>query len=277
MTRILLTGLFLFSLVAASFAPARAQDGRPDIPAGTVERAGVGDPGPWQMTGDRTYVVDAFIARVVQDASVTWGTFLAGAGKPFVPPTVVTVAAGFYARSSCGINVGDPREDEHLVPALYCQYGGEIGPQSVAASVTSDSVYIFSPVIYLSVPWLVDYAFGSGASPDLALAYRVVREYSNHIEHILGITDHTGAGTTGYTDEQVSLVAECFTGVWAYSAFDQGQLDLDGIGAAQAAAWGNGATPLRLFGRDPVFGTAGQQREAFTAGYESGSPASCLD
>lgn len=39
MMRILLTGLFLSSLVAASFAPAHAQDARPDVPQGAVERA----------------------------------------------------------------------------------------------------------------------------------------------------------------------------------------------------------------------------------------------
>ncbi len=276
MTRILLTALVLFTLASAWFSTISAQEARPDVPEGAVERAGVGDPGPRPETGDRTDTADAFIAMVVQDASVTWGTFLAGAGYPFVPPTVVTVAAGYYARSSCGINAGDPRESDSLTPALYCQYGGELGGQKLASSEVSDSVYIFSPVIYLSVPWLETYATDSSDAPDVALAYRVVREYSNHIEHILGVTDHTGGGSAGYSDEQVSLVAECFTGVWAYSTYDRGQLDLAAIGSAQESAWGPDAAPLAVFGRDASYGTSDQRMEAFTTGYDSGSPAACL-
>lgn len=274
MKRFFLLGLIVVSLLAVTVSPSWSQV---TLPEGAVEQAGVGAPGPRLTVGERTYTTEEFVALVAQDASVAWGAFFASIERPFIPPTVITLAAGAYARSGCGVNAGDPAEDANLTPALYCRYGGEVGAQSISATEIIDTAYTFSPVIYLSVPWLEAYAAESGAAPDVALAYRVVREYTHHVQDALDITDHTGAGCCDVSDDQVALVAECFTGVWAFTAYDQGQLDLADIERSQAAAWGADATPVAVFGRETVTGSAEEQREAFVTGYERGRPDSCLE
>jgi predicted metalloprotease len=103
-----------------------------------------------------------------------------------------------------------------------------------------------------------------------------LHEYSHHVEYLLGYIDHTGGGSGDYTDEQVELWAECLAGVWAFSAYDRGQLQEADVEAAQMGAWGEGAMLHEEFGRDGMYGTQQQRITAFMTGYESGSPASCF-
>lgn len=269
--------LVLLLPILLAMASGAASDLPPVMPEATVEMAAVGEPGPRLVAGERTYTTVEFIAIVVQDANLAWARLFEVWERSFVPPTVVTVGEGGYARSSCGINVGDPRDDENLTPILFCQYGGEVGTQLLDSSVIAETTAIFTPVVYLSVPWLEAYAEESGTDADVALAYRVTREYSHHVQYLLGYIDHTGGGCCDTSDEHVALLAECYTGVWANSAYDRGHLDLASVSSAQDAAWGDDATPLRMFGRTAEFGDAQQRMDAFTAGYESGSPATCLD
>lgn len=275
MKRLVFSGLLFFSLIAVLAAPAAPQLAQEYIPA-TSEIADVGEAGPQLVSGERTLSTSEFVAVVAQDAAITWSQLFEASGRSFVPPTIVLVGPGAYARSGCGINVGDPRDHAHHTPALYCQYGGETGEQPLDATEVIVSAYRFGPVLYLSLPWLEDYAAGSGVAPDVALAYRVVREYAHHVEYLLGVTDHTGGGCCDYSDQQVALVAECFAGVWAHSAYDRGRLDLEDIAAAQSAAWGEDAVPVILFGRDAAYGDAQQQLDAYTTGYDNGHPGHCL-
>lgn len=262
--------LLPFTSTATAYQP-------PDVlPEATAEMAPVGAAGPQLVVGDRVYTTPEYIGLVVQDASVMWGTLFAAWERPFVPPTVVLVEEGAYARSGCGINAGDPDEHERLVPVLYCRYGGATGALGLDEVDEAETGYVFSPVLYFSVPALEAWSQASGGEPDVALAYRVVREYAYHIQHLLGITDHTGGGCCNLEDQQVELVAECFAGVWAFSAYDQGQLDTTSVEAVQGPAWADHAATLRVFGREGAYGSPDQRLDAFLAGYESGNPSACL-
>ena len=118
MKRLVLSVLLLLPFLMTIASPAAAQGGIEPWPEATAEMAGVGEAGPRFDTGGHILSTSEFIAKVVQDASVTWTAAFEAAGRPFVPPTVVIIEAGSYARSSCGINVGDPAEDDHLTPML---------------------------------------------------------------------------------------------------------------------------------------------------------------
>lgn len=277
MKRLVLSAFLLLPIFFSLTSTAGASQPPEVLPEATAEWPGVGEPGPRLMAGERAYTTTEFIAVVVQDANIMWTGLFETWDRVFVPPTVVTIGEGAYARSSCGMNTGDPREDEKLVPALFCQYGGEVGTQLIDSSEVAETIYIYSPVIYLSAPWLEGYAAESGAEADVALAYRVMREYVHHVEYLLGYIDHTGGGAGDLDDAQVAVMSECFTGVWASSAYDRGYLDLDAIGSAQSAAWGEDAIPMRTFGREWVAVDSQQLLDAFTTGYETRSPAACLD
>jgi uncharacterized protein len=276
MNRFIRASLLLVLLIIPLNAPASASQLPDALPEATAEMAPVGASGPRLVVGDRVYTTSEYLGLVVQDASVMWGTLFAAWERPFVPPTVVLVEAGAYARSGCGINAGDPRENERLVPVLYCRYGGATGAHGLDATGMAETGYVFSPVLYFSVPALEAWVETSGSEPEVALAYRVVREYAYHIQHLLGITDHTGGGCCDLSDEQVELVAECFAGVWAFSAYDQGQLDSARVEAVQGPAWDDHAATLRVFGREGAYGSADQRLEAFLSGYENGNPSACL-
>lgn len=269
----------LFLVVFLTIVPSAAslaQEPPVSVPEAMAEAANVGETGPRLDTGARPFSTDEFIAIVIQDTTVMWATLFQAWELAFVPPTVVTIEQGSYARSSCGVNVGDPQERERLTPILYCQYGGELGTQRVSGSLVYENEFTFEPVIYVSVPWLEAYGRASDAPPDIAVAYRLVHEYTHHIEHVLGYIDHTGGGCCGYTDEQVELWAECLTGVWAYSAYDRGNLAEADIRASQTAAWDISENVPEEFGRHNEYGTPEQRIEAFMLGYEGGDAGACL-
>ena len=276
MRRRFLRTLLLLPLLMTAAAPVSAQGEIEPWLEATVEMAGVGEAGPRFDTGGHILSTSEFISMVVQDASVAWTAVFEAAGRSFVPPTIMLIEAGSYARSSCGINVGDPGEDDILTPMLYCQYGGETGVQRLDYSEILETRYIYSPLIYVSVPWVEGFARASGVPADVAISYRVMHEYSHHVARALGLTDHRGNAVDGLTGEQAEVAIECLSGVWAWSTFDQGKLDPATVEAAQLTAWGEDAPKMRLFGNDRGYGTPAQQLEAFMAGYESGDPGVCL-
>ena len=269
---ILLIAPFLMTVSPSAFA-------RSDMepwPEATAEMAGVGEAGPRLDSGGHILSTSEFVSKVVQDASVTWTRVFGAAGRTFVPPTLVLVEAGSYARSSCGINIGDPAEDDYLTPMLYCQYGGEMGVQRLQYSEVLATRYIYHPAIFVSIPWVEGFARASGVPAEMAISYRVMHEYSHHVARALGVTDHRGNATDGLTGAQAELAMECFSGVWAWSTYDQGKLDPADVEAMQLAAWGEDAPVMEQFGGDGEHGTAAEQLDAFMAGYESGNPGACL-
>jgi predicted metalloprotease len=276
MKQVFLSVVFVFSL----FFPAMrgmAQEAPTPVPEATAEMAGVGDPGPAFQTGGEELDMAAFVDMVVQDANVTWGEIFQDWGYSYVPPTVVTVDAGAYARSGCGINAGNSAEDTWLSPVFYCPYGGELGTQSLHSSDVFETQVTYEPVIYLSLSWLEERIVTEVPDADFAVAYMVTYELANHVEHLLGYIDHTGGGCCDYTDVQIQLAADCLTGVWAFSAYDRGYLTDADVQAAQDAAWGDGTNLPEQFGLDGDHGTPDERLSALMTGYDSGNPRACFE
>lgn len=267
--------LIVVMMLFFSVLSVTAQEVPSPVPEATAEAAQVGQTGPeFQGKGQPPGTAE-FVEMVIQDINVTWAHLFQSWEYSYVPPTYVMIGAGAYARSSCGINAGNPMEAPSLNPALYCMYGGELGTQVIGSSDMFETHVIYSPVIYLSIPWLEDSSSTNASNADFAVAYRVGHEVAHHIEYLLGYMDYTGGGCCGYTDEQLDLWADCLTGVWAYSAYDQGQLAESDVEEAQAAAWGAGGDLPEEFGReadpDPQ-----QRLLAFMTGYESGNASLCV-
>lgn len=270
----LLTLIFVFSLFFPAMQ-ALAQEGPTPVPEATAETAGVGEPGPTFQTGGEELSMAAFVDKVIQDANVTWGQVFQDWGYSYVPPTFVTVDAGEYARSGCGINAGNPAEDAWLSPVFYCLYGGELGTQILQSSNVFETQVTYEPVIYLSLPWLEERVASEVQNADFAVAYLVTYELATHVEHLLGYIDHTGGGCCQYTDVQIQLAADCLTGVWAYSAYDKGHLADGDVQAAQDAAWGGTYLPEK-FGLKGDHGTPEQRLASLKGGYDSGDPGACF-
>lgn len=253
-----------------------AQEEPSPVPSATAETANVGEPGPAFQVGARQLGTAGFVDMVAQDASVAWANLFEAWGYSYIPPTFVTVQDGGYARSNCGINAGDPMESPALSPALFCPYGGELGTQGIAAGI-HDTQVTYEPVIYLSLPWLEEHFSTNVTNKDFAVAYMVTYEFSNYIEYLLGYIDHTGGGCCDYTDEQIQLWADCLTGVWAYSAYDQGYLDEAEVEGAQTAAWGDGTDLPEQFGLQGDHGSPDERLHSLMTGYQSGNPQACFE
>jgi predicted metalloprotease len=272
----LLSLVFVFSLFFPAMHGA-AQEGPTPVPEATAETAGVGETGPAFETSGQQLGMKEFITMVVQDANVAWAGVFQDWGYAYVPPTFVTVEAGGYARSGCGINAGNPLEDSWLSPAFYCPYGGELGTQVIQSSDVFETQVTYEPVIYLSLPWLEDRLAASVENASFAVAYLVTYELSNHVQSLLGYIDHTGGGCCDYTDVQIQLMADCLTGVWAFSAYDKGQLEESDIEAAQTAAWGDGTALPQVFGLEGDHGTPEERLSSLMAGFQDGNPGACFE
>lgn len=271
---ILLMGLVV-SLVASSTGAA-AQDAATPVPVATVELAAVGEPGPPMEVARERRSTEEFVRVVVQDANVMWAGFFEMNGMSFVPPTVMLVDDGHWARSSCGISAGNPADNNRLNPAFYCIYGGETGMQVEGASVIFPTQYIYSPIMYFSTAWLEEHFSANAMAMDIAIAYMVSHVYAHHIQYQLGYIDHTGGGCCDIPDVEIELSADCLAGVWAFSSYDRGYLTEADIREAQAASWGPGADRSPEFGREGVHGTPDEQLQAFMTGYSGGEPAACF-
>jgi uncharacterized protein len=253
-----------------------AQDTPTPIPVATAQAANVGEPGPQLRNAGQPESMANFVNMVIQDTNVMWSTMFQTWGYSYVPPIWVLVEEGAYARSNCGINSGDPGEHAGLNPSFYCIYGGELGTQVIDSSVMFDTEVTYSPVIYLSIPWLESYFSTHVLNLDVAVAYIVAHESAHHVEYLVGYMDHTGGGWDDVSDEQLELVTDCLAGVWAFSAYDTGNLDQSDIRESQMAAWGPGSDQSEEFGRTGEHGTMDQRLQSFLSGYESGSPATCF-
>lgn len=144
--------------------------------------------------------------------------------------------------------------------------------------------------VYLDMAFFKEMREQLGAGGDFAWAYVVAHELGHHVQNLTGVfaatqkqeRDDPGSadGAQGLS-VRTELQADCYAGVWAHAAFEQGALvkgDLDeAFGAAEAV----GDDRLQSRGRGTVrpdtftHGTSAQRRTWFTKGYEDGTPAVC--
>jgi len=199
-----------------------------------------------------------FVTFVVEDVQASWQEQFAAAGQQYQVTTLVLFEDGVQT-GGCG-------------------------------SATSATGPFYCPAdskVYLDLGFFRELASRFGAPGDFAQAYVIAHEFGHHVQNVLGVNERVRRAQQRDPDDanelsvRLELQADCFAGVWAYSAYEEGLLeegDLEeGIGAA--AAVGDDRIQREATGRvNPesfTHGTSEQRMEWFQKGYRSGSPDTC--
>ncbi len=125
------------------------------------------------------------------------------------------------------------------------------------------------------------------APGDFAWAYVIAHEMGHHIQQELGTEREVNEARRSNPDQanalsvKLELQADCYSGVWARTVFQAGDLEEGDIEEAFAAAEAVGDDRLQEQATGTInpdsftHGTSEQRRRWFDAGYDSGKPESC--
>jgi len=221
----------------------------PFVPAPVGGGAGVA-PSPGEDLVD-------FVGVVVDDVQTTWSDLFTRSGQTYQPTKLVLFEG--TTQSGCGF------ASEASGP-FYCPADRQV---------------------YLDLDFFRELDTRFGAPGDFAGAYVIAHEFGHHVQNITGIADDVRsrqAADQGQANElsiRLELQADCLAGVWAHSAFAQGDLDpgdiKEGLGAA--AAVGDDRLQRQAGGAvNPeswTHGSSEQRATWFRTGYDSGDPSAC--
>ena len=192
-----------------------------------------------------------FMEAAYRDINDYWVEVFAEA--KYKPPTAIHrfPEAGRSLMDKCGNSDDDT--------ARYCALDDTITiSQKVAADVAKDVARESSGV-------------SAGLAGDFAVATVIAHEYAHNIQAELGILRNAD-GTRRYPTYRTELQADCWSGVWASSAYTRGLLDDDDIREGLETAWNIGDLN---FDHEDHHGTPDQRATAFIEGFKSGKPLSC--
>lgn len=181
------------------------------------------------------------------------------------------------------------KEDKTYEPASLVVFDS---PTSTGCGVGSPETGPFycppDKKVYIDLGFYQQLESQLGFDGDFAMAYVIAHEWGHHIQNLLGINEQVQQQTQGASQEEANqlsvkmeLQADCFGGVWAKSAYDEGRLEKGDLDEAlnAAAAVGDDRIQEKTQGRiDPesfTHGTAAQRQKWFDTGYESGDPSTC--
>jgi predicted metalloprotease len=199
-----------------------------------------------------------FIDFVAGDVDATWKKLFAESGKTYEPAIVVLYDDA--VQSACG-------NTPSTVGPFYCPRDHKV---------------------YLDLTFMEQLQQRLDAPGDFAQAYIVAHEIGHHVQNLLGVMEDVNLAQQENPDDanelsvRVELQADCLAGIWAHSAYAQGDLlesgDLEeGLNAAAAVGddriqkqAGQGVNPEAF-----THGTSEQRVKWFRAGFDSGDPTAC--
>jgi uncharacterized protein len=198
-----------------------------------------------------------FMSFVLDDVQNTWEQIFQQSGETY--PRAKLVLFTTSTTSSCGGATSN------------------IGPHYCPADQN----------VYIDLDFFRELRNQFGAPGDFAQAYVLAHEIGHHVQNVLGINERV------YRDSQrdpdlrnelsirLELQADCFAGIWGFTAADRGLLEpgdlQEGLGAAEAV--GDDRIQEQAGQRiDPenwTHGSSEQRMEWFNRGFESGDPGQC--
>jgi predicted metalloprotease len=141
--------------------------------------------------------------------------------------------------------------------------------------------------VYLDLSFYRDMESQLQAGGEFAWAYVIAHEVGHHVQQQLGTSDEVGRIRQEDPDRaneasvRLELQADCYSGVWANSVFEAGDLEQGDVEEALRASEAVGDDRLQSqAGRaiDPdsfTHGSSAQRRAWFERGRERGEPADC--
>jgi predicted metalloprotease len=217
-----------------------------------VPRARTTDPAVRSGARNTPATIDVFMTRVLDNIDRYWTRTFAAADLPAPSVGFAPVPPGAARVTACG----DVADDS---AAFYCP--------------GDDTIYVaqrFAAALYRGVlRGLPGERAGYGrAAGDFAVAYVLAHEYAHNLQQELGMFDNV----VGSAAKPYELHADCLSGTWAYSVFEQGLIEPGDIEEAMNTALAVGDFDV---GNAQHHGTPEERLDALVTGYETGDPAQC--
>jgi uncharacterized protein len=198
-----------------------------------------------------------FVSVILRDTEETWSSVFQQRGATYQPPTLVLFTDA--TQSACGVG-------QSAMGPFYCP-----GDRKV----------------YLDLAFFRDLA-RLGAPGDFAQAYVIAHEVGHHVQTLTGLSQQVSGARqrAGERDANAlsvrqELQADCYAGVWGYSAAQKGLLETGDAeeGLRAAAAIGDDRLQRQSQGRVvPESFTHGSSEQRMTwlrRGMESGRMEAC--
>ncbi len=200
-----------------------------------------------------------FVAVVLAETEDTWHRLFREQGRTYQEPTLVLFSG--RVNSACGMATA-------AVGPFYCP-----GDQQ----------------LYIDLSFFRDLSQRHGAPGDFAQAYVVAHEVGHHVQTLLGISQQVRQAGQGRSEAQVNalsvrqeLQADCFAGLWGYSANEMQQiLEPGDLEEALRAATAIGDDRLqreagqRVVPDSFTHGSSEQRVRWFRRGFETGKLDAC--
>ena len=141
--------------------------------------------------------------------------------------------------------------------------------------------------VYLDLSFYRDMETELGAPGDFAWAYVIAHEVGHHVQQQLGTSDEVSrlqrenSGEANALSVRLELQADCYSGVWARSVFEAGDLEKGDVEEAIRASGAVGDDRLQRRSTGQVnpdsftHGTSEQRTSWFNRGRETGEPGDC--
>lgn len=198
-----------------------------------------------------------FVQDVLADVQETWTELFAGAGQQYQPAKLVLFEGG--TQSGCG----------------------------AASSATGPFYCPADQRIYLDLEFFNQLHQRFGAPGDFAQAYVVAHEVAHHVQTLLGTSQQVRQEGQRNPDDanelsvRLELQADCYAGVWGFTAAQRGILEPGDLEEALEAAAAIGDDRLQRESGSTVdqdtwtHGSSEQRQRWFKRGFDTGDPNQC--